>query len=667
MAFADLALERFSRSAPDLVKTVVSFHDLTEEAEVSAGMSIGVFLLRVGKENFFVPVIAKGNTLFPIDSVYVEDTGKFMPLTKHAPNILLAYGQRAMGKSAKPNKSMAKNPSIKDLVEPPKTGKFTYASALLPEALAMVSAATRKDLLSKLAADRSILKSMHSLGIDTKEFMESLEKTAAVVPVTRPVKTQVRVVAAAESGLSEQAIQDIKEFGFTVLGSQTMARLSIPYEADCDDIGHLPSSFTPGQAFDVFLEDGSIVLGMPVQTLQAEGPARKMACREADRKILLLEDGGYIEYSTGRENSCQRSAFTPYFNQRPVVKTTPKSAEDIILSIAAKGLVVDVADLVPDSQVLILTPKGFLPIFEIDKVTHEGGVILLRGFSRPYGMDNDGLREIAITPSVHGGVAIIRNRAFITPECKAFLVYCSDKSPQKSISLAQATRNALQTRLVPEKHVLRFNGVEYTFDGLPVGGVEKIAKVLIEDAAIDVAAAKGFLKMARENREVTLCLSKMAGLRGAGPMDNSEYALTEITESSKLAPIPQEGLDPGVDMGNALSERKFSGKKVPINTALIKEAAATKDRSITEASVLSELLKDPDMSETILSYMPVIDDAIDKLGRTIFLLRINNDTMVEKISPEDYSRLVAALRNTYRMLGENKITLEQIITNGGDN
>ena len=87
------------------------------------------------------------------------------------------------------------------------------------------------------------------------------------------------------------------------------------------------------------------------------------------------------------------------------------------------------------------------------------------------------------------------------------------------------------------------------------------------------------------------------------------------------------------------------------------------DPQTTEATILAELLQAPDMYQYIEEYTPDIEEALDKLGRILFLLRINLDKFGQGSNPSEVFSFISQLRNVYRMLGDNFIKLQQLLAN----
>ena len=93
-----------------------------------------------------------------------------------------------------------------------------------------------------------------------------------------------------------------------------------------------------------------------------------------------------------------------------------------------------------------------------------------------------------------------------------------------------------------------------------------------------------------------------------------------------------------------------------LNTAL-----TTNDPEVVEATIIAELLQVEDMHTYIGEYLPDIKNSVDKLGRALFLCRMKSDKLSENHAAAEVSTFVANLRNTYRMLGDTYLKLENMV------
>lgn len=664
MALADIALERLTRIAPQLAKQVISFYDMTEELPEDSGMHVGVFILGSKNNQYYIPVVAKGGTVYPIDSVYSKEESRFIPITTKGIDEVVSSSQQKMGRGAKMPKTVNSNPNLRDVVEPPRTGKYVYSGVPIPEALAQLSDEGKGWFLDKIASEQELMKSIHDLGVDIPDMKEALLTKSAMINDHEKLNTDapVEVVTQPKDGLSDETIRMIMRQGFAIVGEHPHPRMAVEYCKATEGFTRIPAA-CENKAYEVVMRDGRNKVGfvpdfvkscglkeMPKRSATSDGPSQD--------PIIIFEDGTYAH------------------THNTVIRQIPRDFVAVLKELSDNNRFVDLSSCSKDDTVMVVTPKGFVGPVGISSITSSPAGTCIK----TYNCGHSGTSEIFVSDNVHGEVLRDGSTVYVTPSAKAIkLDSMCDHGVETDLNRAITRYENSQMNIVKEAHVLDFDGVEYHLDKTPVGTIEKIAEELAVNHKLDADTTEYFIKRAQELGRVVIQMSKEAEINGIGPEDNSTTTAADLYAPTGKTHIPEYGDKINPEDGSAIGARRdLSGglkdkqkekeglrKKASFNLDLIKEAAATKDKQIVEASVMSEILKDPAMGETISSYMPIIDEALDKLGRTILLLRINNENMLDKISPEEYSKLISALRNTYKLLGENKLTLEQLVTDGG--
>lgn len=671
MAFVDTALERFTKVAPELSRFIVTFYDMTEELPEESGINVGVIILVLGTEQYYVPVVATGNTVYPIDSIYSQSTGKFSPLVKKTYEALMLSSQSTLGKPSAIPPTVNKNPSVQELVEPPKTGKHVYSGTMLPEALAQMSPEGKRWFLEKISSEQDLMKRVHACGVDVRSLFSAASAASApalskTADITITIGGQlindhedldtdapVRVIENPEPGLEDEMIQQVLQKGYAIIGDHPVSRVAVEYSKTADGLTTL-SAGVPGNAYEVMMDDGTSAFGFVPDMLREIGLGETLPssrnCGSSNRRYnttLIMEDGTYFEDTN-----------------EIVIRSTPRPYAEILKHMVEFSRFKSLADLMSGDKIFVVTPKGFSGPFTVRKTSWSaaGGQIAVWGPGK--------VRSIFVSPNVKGDAVLKGEDLYVSPACVALMVSscsCDAPRPARNINQVLTKQEMSAGNLVKEAHILAHDGVEYFYDGKLVGGIAKIAKVLAVDEGLDPHQVAHFIKRAQEDRRIVMKMSKKAEINGVGMEDNEHpHDVGRLVEPPhELCEVPTHGVIPPLEDGRALSERKvyMYGKYPVMSTDIIKEAAVTGDSQIVEASVMSEILKDSAMGETISSYLPIIDEAIDKLGRILLLLRIKNTEMLERMSPEGYAALTAALRNTYRMLGENKLTLEQMVAN----
>ena len=125
--FSDQALAQFLQISPELANAIVSFQDLSDEGP--EGTKVGVFVLQIGDAVCYVPVLGRGQTITPPDSLFVADAQQFFPLTKEVIQRFATSVGSAQGQLKRRPTSVDQNPNVQQLIQPPRTGKYVYASS----------------------------------------------------------------------------------------------------------------------------------------------------------------------------------------------------------------------------------------------------------------------------------------------------------------------------------------------------------------------------------------------------------------------------------------------------------------------------------------------------------------------------------------------------------
>src|ERR1700739_6319 len=165
--FSDIALAKFLQMLPELGPFIITFQDVSDEITDDSGMQVGIFVLKPGAELIYIPVLARNGNVYPIDSAFFTGTGKFFPLSRKTISAVLnsmGNDQAALGKSTKIPETVNTNSSVYELINPPRTGKFVYASqSRLTEFLAALPAHLKEKTFEKLSAEKSVYDNLDEL------------------------------------------------------------------------------------------------------------------------------------------------------------------------------------------------------------------------------------------------------------------------------------------------------------------------------------------------------------------------------------------------------------------------------------------------------------------------------------------------------------------------
>lgn len=620
MNFSQMALEKLNAASPGLSKYVIAFKDMSNELQDSDGVEVGVFIMRNGGSLFYVPVISRGGVTFPIDSIYLADRKAFFPLTKKTVEQIKTSQNSNVGTTARIPQGAITNPDLKDLVVPPRTGKFMYASdGRLGGIIALSSQEIRKDLadvITKSAEINDVLNTM----LDVPALTESL---LANEQLTFNIEKQARVLFDGD-GLPNEAITNILQKGYHIAGEHDVTRVVVESSG--------ASHFTKLQAAEpghAYTAEGIGGLEVPIAILPQSGVPG------VDRQFFLCarEDG---TFGFARPDVVIHQQEVPYEN---IVKnlTETKAGESFLLYAHDQ-----------DTQIMYFDGSGYF-LFRVNgPADMENGVTVLNG-SLVQGPGQTVPSRMIISEGMHGLIHVQAREngagydIYLNASCKAFVGYDPRMDSRFERSMAAAiTRSEHRTMAVlPEFHTMTFHNGQFAIDGRMVGGRGEAARILVEGLKLQPADTENLLKSAEEKRKVEMHMSK------------------EAAEATRLTPLAEYGqkLPPAVQISGDARQRQMG------MADRVTAAAKTRDKSVVEATIISELLNDPDMFGTINEYLPDIGQAVDRLGRVLFLARVNSNKLSDSMDPEALSNMVTNLRSSYTNLGESYIKLEQIAAN----
>jgi hypothetical protein len=92
---------------------------------------------------------------------------------------------------------------------------------------------------------------------------------------------------------------------------------------------------------------------------------------------------------------------------------------------------------------------------------------------------------------------------------------------------------------------------------------------------------------------------------------------------------------------------------------MMEEAAALNDPEAFEATAIGALASESDLGESVASYVPNLEQALDNLGRILLTLWMREDNLREELGEQDFSDLEKRLRSVFENLGQLVLRLNQ--------
>jgi hypothetical protein len=618
MEFTDIALAKFLQIAPELGPYILNFSEVNDEmGDSGSGVKVGVFIIKTGSGLGYVPVISKGDTVFPIDSVFLESESIFRPLSPSTINYIINTSASTLGKSVKIPNTVDQNPSLMNMINPPRTGKFVYASASrLPEFLAVVPSNIRKSLFEKIAAEQSVYSSLDKL-FGLKAIFSVLNGDNGGSGVVNNVAT-----------------------GPDLVRSNNLSVITTPQEV---------KALLNDAASKTFLDQGYVIQGVPGAFRAAVSyfPYDKIGNYTT---INPASDGGR-DYKVAMENGTTGTAFVPKYhllNPNPsksslisvfpdgtyargemIAVGGPLLKEDVLNILFALNPPKLLKELNIDDKFLVFTTSGeALGPFRAQTVTRTGLGVEIKTYA---GKVNRicGYTNFTKEVDVIGDTLFLPFNVIVLP-----LLRDVTDELERSINSALNKSELAAAQFLGQDMNLRYDGVEFSTDSRVLGEFASAMKYLVEGEQIEPVVADNFLKQAQETGYLKVFMSKAASAA------STDFTPTEIPQYGTSAPMDQQ---------------------VGLNGALIpsiQSSTALGDSQVVESTIISQLLQVPELFEYIQEYLPELEQTVDRLGRILFITRVKIDQISASLDSDSVFSMISQIKTVYRQLGDTTLKLK---------
>lgn len=636
MNFSESALQKLMTSFPELGKLVVSFRDMKGEMDQESTTEVGVFVIRAGSGTYYLPVVSQSGTVYPIDNIFDAGSDKFFPLTKDFVQNIINSQNSSMGAASKTPANVVKNPSVRELVEPPKTGKYVYASSgRLPEFLSTLPAGLRASLLEKIAGEVQIMKDLKKI-YDLSDIVEPLSKAASEVPVV-PAESSAEVCVLTDGDdLEDDEVQAILNQGYAIRGEQANPRVAILSDPHSYAEGFTHAgAIVPGRGYELVLKNGTTKEGIAPPRMARQGKDRPSGYSTKDSApIVLFSDGSYCVLDSYSLRSAPAG--------QPVITTREVDYKRVLSDLLDYKASLPITEVESGKKYFLFDKSTLLGVYYINQVIVSDAFMSLDVRSDcGRGPGQIQVNKVGQGSAFYEGNTLVVNKEVIA--IPAGTCQLSDRL-ETNIQSACARKEFMHCQVLDTAMNLGYDGDRYYVDSKPVGDKVSTLRILITKKNIMPSAAEEFVKKAESKGIARVFMAKQAMYgKGSTPAQVPEYG-------EKLAPDPS---------GTGDRYDRAKGKAV----SSLKTALQTQDKQVVDATLISELLQDPDLYDTIDSYLPDIAEAIDKVGRILLVTRLKSDDLGEKMNAKGLTELLTSLRNVYRILGDNYVKLERLSSN----
>ena len=631
MEFSQLALQKLLQLFPELANNIVTFKDVTEDTSKgdTSDISIGIFILQFGASFAYIPVLGKSDAIQPIDSIFNLEDQSFIPLTKAYIQQLVNKAQLDLGKATKIPKTIIRNPSVYDMVTPPRTGKYVYAStSRLTEFLNIMPNMVKKAMLSKFAEDKEVYEGLHRL-FGLENVLSSLRPTPSAISIVP--KPAVEIITDGV-GLPEAEVKSILEKGYALRGENTTERVAV-LANDYAAIGVLKqlSSIDAGQDYSIVTKSGDLISAyIPKRSIASpQFPALLSPIKGGDPIFAIYDNGDYSisgNMVARGEGLDGKGVLTHLFSNVPAVTPKDVSYGDTFAILSPTLELVGAFH----AQEVSLSDIG-ASISARNLISNDRGT----GFG--IGSLSSSSDFVSINASRNCTKVALNGKVLFVPYNSIVIKLKSNISNNLEINpnsaFAKLELNTLTA--LGSSADIGYDGVEFSFNGSAIGPETKMVELLVVKEGLAPEKAESFIKQAKIAKHVKLYMSKVA-----------DFEPGEIPQFGNPAPEQESQWD--FEKGDGVIPK-------------IKDSMQTQDPQTVEATIISELLQVSNMKEYVREYLPEIKECINKLGRTLLLSRLNISDLSKTHSAIEVSTFISNLRNVYRMLGDNYFKLEQMV------
>lgn len=634
MDFSDIALAKLLQTVPELGNYIVTFKDVSEELQDDTGIQVGVFVLKVGAEIFFIPVVAKNDNVYPVDSIFFDSEKKFFPLTKKTVGMVVAAAQLDQGKPTEIPKTVVGNPSVADMINPPRTGKHVYASSSrLTDFLASMPDYLKQVTMEKIAAEKSVYDSLDQM-YGLKAIFDVLkEKPEAMAAATNEVP--ISVVVDANPNMTPDQISSILNDGYHIVGEQPVSRVAVSIH-DFNSSGTFRNitNLDGDKDFEIMLANGSSRDGYvpKMYTLGSDPRGVSTSYRSSydnpDAALAIFTTGDY--------------ALSPSFiavgdnlDRKQVLKTLFEYNPPALLKDLEYG----------DKIVVVLNSGEFLGPINVNRIALSSLGVEVTGSSYQSGFGAVTIHGYRNIPDIKVCNSGPRKDIYV-PYNSVVIKLRRDITGDLEVNVNSASHKRMlhETQWLGDEMNLGYDGVEFAINGKTAGAESDVMKRLVVGEGIDPEQAASFVKQAREVKFTKIYMTKRAGF-------------TTSSDDGKIPSYGEEDLT-GIDPKEVTMNGAYKPNGNFVNN--VQQSLQAGDAQVTEATIISELLQAPDMFELISEYLPDIEEAIDKLGRVLFMARVHISRLAEANDADQVYAFLAALKTVYRLLGDNYIKLKEM-------
>ena len=288
--FSQAAEGMLVNKMPGVVEHVLTFKVI--KSDIDAGSAIGAFILTLGEETIYIPVVLLENELKPLEVMFVKSSGTFLPLTNEWVQEVQRNQMEPMGEGVERPNTLANDVDISSIVRPPEQGRFSYAAAddlKLAQFLEIAGPSAKTKLAALLKENHDLLRTTATIyGKDNLKEMLTVQRAKAAQVNPEAVLCSVftrkdgpKEIRAAFGTKTAAAMQDIARKGYAVKDKRAEATDAVLVDKPLQ-----LQEVTGGGFYTLAKTDGTtfeaLVIPTPIDPYDSAGPTLLASSRRVE-------------------------------------------------------------------------------------------------------------------------------------------------------------------------------------------------------------------------------------------------------------------------------------------------------------------------------------------------------------------------------------------------
>lgn len=674
-AFSEQAYSMLESKFPQLIESIATFKVV--EADLNSGKAIGTFILVLGPEVVYVPVVLGDGEIRPLIMMYHKRTDTFVPLNNEWVERVMSEATHGIGSAALQPPTLNHDVSLRSLVRPPNlAGRFAYASDQSYALRALSNSPNRvKEAFAGLLKENTPVLE-HVMNVyDFAHVKDAIRKVASktaaealpeevVVFTEAPSKVDATQFKRVFGDSTPSAYKHLLVDGIAVKDMRNPSKLNSLAKLDASgnfeeikDAGVYELLFIDGRTAVCFAmpSPDSMRGDPPVGRYEAPGEAGFDRAR-GSRVVVVLQDGKHFSVHSCLGRRMQPEALKGSSLYGALYNETPKRPR-------------------PGDQGMFVVRKengSWVPVdggstCHVSRVVTDGPATTYRAGGNYYVIDPSvPVRTPKVINSKEQRVTYLPPDVRFLPVSKEW--YAADNAVVSSPALlALVLRRRMHALGAKDLKLISTGKDQLSLDGRPSMPKSHVLRDLVQDyglprmqvvEAVKSAEAKGSFSALVIPNSLSMKTAAFADQEGEEEDQYPEEMYADDMYGAVdpgMQGIPQGMGDPSM-MGMQPQHPDLAvsyGDDVTIDPSMMQAVsqAQLQDPTVLDAAVMVSLAQLPEMRELIQGYLPNLKQAMDNFARVLLALWIHQDKVREQLGDSTYSSLEDLLVSTFKSVG----------------